>query len=72
MNLNSKTNKNVLSWSELKAESSWQIFKVISEMVEGFEKLNKIGPCISIFGSARSDSTNPYYQLADILIQHDI
>jgi uncharacterized protein (TIGR00730 family) len=51
-------------WSDIKAESSWQIFKVMSEFVEGFDKLNKIGPCVSIFGSARTKPENKYYQLA--------
>lgn len=51
------------NWTDLKAESSWQVFKVMSEMVEGFEKLNKIGPCISIFGSARIEPDSKYYQL---------
>lgn len=51
-------------WSDLKAESSWQIFKIMSEFVEGFDKLNKIGPCVSMFGSARTKEDNPYYQLA--------
>ena len=62
--MNIKSSNNQLSWSDIKAESSWQIFKVMSELVEGFEKLNKIGPCISIFGSARSKPENPYYELA--------
>ena len=61
--MNIKSSNNQLSWSDIKAESSWQIFKVMSELVEGFEKLNKIGPCISIFGSARSKPENPYYKL---------
>lgn len=53
------------SWTtELKAQSSWQIFKVMSEFVEGFEKLNKIGPCISIFGSARTSPGDKYYEMA--------
>lgn len=52
-------------WSEIKAESSWQIFKVMSEFVEGFEKLNKIGPCVSIFGSARTKPGDKYYLLAE-------
>lgn len=51
------------NWTDLKAESSWQVFKVMSEMVEGFEKLNKIGPCISIFGSARVKPESEHYQL---------
>ncbi len=51
-------------WSEVKAESSWSIFKIMSEFVEGFEKLNKVGPCVSIFGSARSKEDDQYYQMA--------
>ena len=52
------------SWTtELKAQSSWQIFKIMSEFVEGFEKMNKIGPCISIFGSARTKPGTKYYDL---------
>jgi hypothetical protein len=41
-------------WNEIKIADSWQIFKVMSEFVEGFDKLSKIGPCVSIFGSART------------------
>ncbi|HUX85232.1 MAG TPA: TIGR00730 family Rossman fold protein [Chitinophagaceae bacterium] len=51
-------------WAENLAHSSWQIFKIMAEFVEGFEVLNKIGPCISIFGSARTTSGHPYYELA--------
>jgi len=53
------------SWTEIKAASSWQIFKIIAEFVEGFEKLSRIGPCVSIFGSARTASDHPYYLLAE-------
>ncbi|TVR79911.1 MAG: TIGR00730 family Rossman fold protein [Chitinophagaceae bacterium] len=48
----------------MKAESSWQIFKIMSEFVEGFDKLNRIGPCISIFGSARTPQEHEYYKQA--------
>lgn len=51
-------------WSESKAHSSWQIFKIMAEFVDGFEALAKIGPCISIFGSARTKPGQPYYELA--------
>src|SRR4051812_22703218 len=51
-------------WSESKAQSSWQIFKIMAEFVDGFEALAKIGPCISIFGSARIQPGNKYYELA--------
>lgn len=51
-------------WTTLKGENSWTMFKVIAELVDGFEKLNKLGPCISIFGSARTKPDNKYYKLA--------
>ncbi|UYQ93565.1 TIGR00730 family Rossman fold protein [Chitinophaga horti] len=51
-------------WAETRAHSSWQIFKIMAEFVEGFEALAKIGPCISIFGSARTKEGNPYYEAA--------
>ena len=41
-------------WGNIKADNTWEIFKYMSEFVEGFEKLTKIGPCVSIFGSART------------------
>lgn len=53
------------SWSEIKSENSWAIFKVMSEFVEGYEKLAKIGPCVSIFGSARTKPENKYFLLAE-------
>jgi len=52
------------SWEQLAAESSWRMFKIMAEFVEGFETMNKIGPCVSIFGSARTKTDNPYYQLS--------
>ena len=53
------------TWNETKTDDSWAVFKVMSEMVEGFEKLSKIGPCVSIFGSARTKTDHPYYLLAE-------
>jgi len=52
-------------WNEIKSSDSWVIFKVMSEFVEGFEKLSKIGPCVSIFGSARTTADHPYYKMAE-------
>ena len=49
-------------WSQMKGENSWTMFKVISEFVDGFEVMNRVGPCISIFGSARTLPDHPYYQ----------
>ena len=53
------------NWSETISYDTWEILKVISEMVEGFEKLSRIGPCVSIFGSARIKDGQPYYKLAE-------
>ncbi|MDX2049154.1 MAG: TIGR00730 family Rossman fold protein [Chitinophagaceae bacterium] len=50
-------------WKESMAHSSWQIFKIMAEFVDGFEALAKIGPCISIFGSARTQPGTKYYEL---------
>lgn len=52
------------NWNEIQSQDSWQIFKAISEFVEGFDKLGKIGPSVSIFGSARTKPTNKYYQMS--------
>ena len=52
-------------WNEIQAADSWKIFKILSEFVEGFEKLARIGPCVSIFGSARTTPDNPYFKLAE-------
>ncbi len=52
------------NWKESQAHSSWQIFKIMAEFVDGFESLSRIGPCISIFGSARTQPGNKYYELA--------
>lgn len=52
-------------WQEIKATDSWQIFKIMAEFVEGFEKMGKIGPCVSVFGSARTKPDNKYYKLAE-------
>ncbi len=53
------------TWNEIKASDSWQIFKIMAEFVEGFEKMGSIGPCVSIFGSARTDKNSQYYVLAE-------
>jgi len=52
-------------WNDVKASDSWQIFKIMSEFVDGFEQMQKIGPCVSIFGSARTKPDNKYYIMAE-------
>jgi uncharacterized protein (TIGR00730 family) len=48
-------------------EDTWRIFRIMAEFVEGFETLSKIGPCITVFGSARTSYNDPYYKMAEEL-----
>ena len=53
------------TWNEIRTNDSWAIFKIMAEFVEGFERLGKIGPCVTIFGSARTKPDHKYYKLAE-------
>ncbi len=53
------------TWDEIKSNDSWAIFKIMAEFVKGYENLSRIGPCVSIFGSARVKEDHPNYQLAE-------
>ena len=53
---------NIKDWNDIKTNDSWAIFKIIAEFVDGYERMAKIGPCISVFGSARTKPDNKYYQ----------
>ncbi len=57
------------TWDETIARDSWMVFRVMSEFVDGYEKLARIGPCVSIFGSARLKPEDKYYQLATEIAQ---
>jgi uncharacterized protein (TIGR00730 family) len=52
-------------WHEIHTTDSWRVFKILSEIVEGFEKLARIGPCVSIFGSARTHYNDKFYKMAE-------
>jgi len=52
-------------WNEIKSNDSWIIFKVMAEFVDGFDHMAKIGPCVSIFGSARTNADNRYFKMAE-------
>ena len=51
-------------WSEIKSNDSWSIFKIMAEFVEAYDKMAKAGPCVAIFGSARTKENHPFYQKA--------
>jgi uncharacterized protein (TIGR00730 family) len=48
-------------WSEIKSNDSWSIFKIMAEFVEAYDKMAKAGPCVAIFGSARTKPEHPHY-----------
>lgn len=56
-------NTDLKNWNEIKTNDSWSVFKIMGEFVDGYEKMSKIGPCVSIFGSARTDSSDDFYNL---------
>ena len=60
-----RSEKHHKGWNEIKTNDSWAIFKIMGEFVNGYEKLSKIGPCVSIFGSARTKPDHKYYKLAE-------
>lgn len=49
---------------EASVADSWRVFRIVSELVDGFETMTSIGPSVSIFGSARLPPESPYYKLA--------
>lgn len=61
MNLSENKTKN---WNQLKPNDSWALFKIMGEFVNGYEKMSSIGPCISVFGSARTAPEHQQYRLA--------
>ncbi len=57
------------AWNEIKTNDSWAIFKIMGEFVKGYEKLSQIGPCVSVFGSARTKPDHKYYKLTEKIAQ---
>ncbi len=65
----------VQAWQQSRVTDLWRIFRIMSEFVSGFESLSSLGPCVSIFGSARTTPDNPYYEMAEAvarkLVKHN-
>lgn len=60
-----KTCKVPLIQEDFTQEDTWRIFRIMSEFVDGFEILSKIGKAVTIFGSARTKSSHKFYKLAE-------
>jgi len=56
--------KGTLQFQPPSTDDTWRIFRIMAEFVEGFETLSQIGPCITMFGSARTPAGDPYYEMA--------
>ena len=46
---------------DLAKSDTWRVFRIMAELVEGFEALNNIGPAVTVFGSARLEPGSRYY-----------
>jgi uncharacterized protein (TIGR00730 family) len=53
--------------NDFKTGESWRLFKIMGEFVEGIDALHKLGPAVSIFGSARTDKDHPNYKKCENL-----
>lgn len=62
------------AWNEIKTNDSWALFKIMGEFVHGYERMSQIGPCVTIFGSARTKPDQKYYkftvELAQKIVEH--
>lgn len=67
--------REVNAWQQMHVRDMWRIFRIMSEFVDGFEKMSSLGPCVSVFGSARTKPDNPYYQMGvevgRLLVEHN-
>ncbi|HAB19039.1 MAG TPA: TIGR00730 family Rossman fold protein [Verrucomicrobiota bacterium] len=59
-----------------RAEDPWRVFKIMAEFVDSFDTLSRLGPAVTVFGSARTKSDDPFYKatvtLSEGLAKHDI
>ncbi|MFN3407540.1 MAG: TIGR00730 family Rossman fold protein [Limisphaerales bacterium] len=45
-------------------EDPWRIFRIMAEFVDSFETMSRVGPAVSVFGSARMKPSDPCYKVA--------
>ncbi|MEX0821556.1 MAG: TIGR00730 family Rossman fold protein [Rhodothermales bacterium] len=59
------SDREMLAWNRRNTRDMWRIFRIMAEFVEGFDKLAQLGPCVSVFGSARTKPDDPYYAMGE-------
>jgi hypothetical protein len=64
MELSSMPGNNHYVLNGVQQDDTWRLFRIMAEFVEGFEMLSTIGPCVTVFGSARTPKNHPYYKMA--------
>ncbi|WP_094545695.1 TIGR00730 family Rossman fold protein [Rubricoccus marinus] len=57
------TPEEMMAWQQMRVKETWQVFRVMSEFVEGYERMGQCGPSVSVFGSARTPPDHPYYEM---------
>jgi len=62
-----ETSRKINPISDFTVEEPWRVFRIMAEFVEGFETLSKIGPAVTVFGSARAKRSSPTYRKAEKL-----
>lgn len=55
------------NWTQTKAHDSWSVFKIMAEVVDGYQEMARIGPCVAVFGSARIKESDKFYKEAEEL-----
>ncbi len=69
------TERELHAWQESRVKDLWRIFRIMAEFVEGFETLSRLGPCVSVFGSARTQPDHKYYKMGEevgrLLVKHE-
>ena len=57
------TPREMVVWQNQRLKDTWRVFRIMSEFVEGFERLSEVGPSVSVFGSARTPEGTAHYEL---------
>lgn len=57
------THEEMIAWQQSHVNDMWRVFRIMAEFVDGFETLSSVGPCVSVFGSARTPEDDDYYRM---------